>query len=359
MPSLISYTKAAIDAALALKAAVGHTHSTSDVTGLDGILTLKAASSHQHPASDITTGVVSPPRLGTGTPSTATFLRGDGSWQVPSSSGIPGTIVDAKGDLIVATAADTVTRLPVGTNGFILKADSTNANGMVWAADLSMSVNWFDAKGDLIVGAANNASVTIPVGSNGQVLTADSAQSGGVKWSSPVSGGFKYIDPEVNQYVRSPKALPGQTRLGTASGAPSTAKVFIPVNSAYTISEVVMRVSTAGAGGSTVPVRIYAADGTGGRAGTLLATVSGCATGSPGIGIVTTFTGVVVSPPGFWADFGAFTDTNTQVQWLRAPQPGNNLNTSSGQILNDVAVPENGNGSLWLWVPDLAFKRSA
>lgn len=43
------------------------------------------------------------------------------------------TIVDAKGDLIAATAADTVARLAVGTNGQVLTADSTAATGLKWA----------------------------------------------------------------------------------------------------------------------------------------------------------------------------------------------------------------------------------
>ena len=42
-----------------------------------------------------------------------------------------------------------------------------------------------DAKGDLILGTADNSVDRVAVGSNGQVLIADSAQSGGVKWGSP------------------------------------------------------------------------------------------------------------------------------------------------------------------------------
>jgi hypothetical protein len=44
------------------------------------------------------------------------------------------TIVDAKGDLIVGTAADTVARLAAGTNGFVLTANSATGSGLEWAA---------------------------------------------------------------------------------------------------------------------------------------------------------------------------------------------------------------------------------
>lgn len=49
------------------------------------------------------------------------------------SNAIQNAIVDAKGDLISATAADTPARLAVGTNGQVLTADSTAATGLAWA----------------------------------------------------------------------------------------------------------------------------------------------------------------------------------------------------------------------------------
>ena len=54
--------------------------------------------------------------------------------RVPSvEGGIQPTIVDAKGDLIVATAADTVSRIAVGSNDQVLTADSSTSTGVKWA----------------------------------------------------------------------------------------------------------------------------------------------------------------------------------------------------------------------------------
>lgn len=57
----------------------------------------------------------------------------DYSWVAQDdSNAIQNAIVDAKGDLIAATANDTPARLAVGTNGEMLVADSTAATGLDW-----------------------------------------------------------------------------------------------------------------------------------------------------------------------------------------------------------------------------------
>lgn len=58
----------------------------------------------------------------------------DFSWVAQDdSNAIQNAIVDAKGDLISATAADTPARLAVGANGTVLTADSAEATGLKWA----------------------------------------------------------------------------------------------------------------------------------------------------------------------------------------------------------------------------------
>ena len=52
---------------------------------------------------------------------------------------INSTLVDAKGDIVTATAADTVARLAVGANNTVLTADSSTATGLKWATPASGS----------------------------------------------------------------------------------------------------------------------------------------------------------------------------------------------------------------------------
>ena len=82
------------------------------------------------PASGVLTNCTGLPMGGlsaTGTPSSSTFLRGDGAWSAVDQSPLT-----TKGDLYTYDTGNA--RLPVGTDGYYLKADSTAATGLVWAA---------------------------------------------------------------------------------------------------------------------------------------------------------------------------------------------------------------------------------
>jgi hypothetical protein len=62
------------------------------------------------------------------------------------SNAIQNAIVDAKGDLIAASAADTPARLAVGTNGQVLTADSAEATGLKWSSPAATGFNGASAK---------------------------------------------------------------------------------------------------------------------------------------------------------------------------------------------------------------------
>lgn len=97
-------------------------------------------------------------------------------------------IWDAKGDLAVGSGADAADNLTVGSNDQVLVADSAQTLGVKWAAVPGLSgyvpLATIDAKGDLLVGSANDALDNLTVGTNGYVLTADSGETLGVKWAA-------------------------------------------------------------------------------------------------------------------------------------------------------------------------------
>jgi len=174
------------------------------------------------------------------------------SAQSTANAAVPKSVVDAKGDILVASANDTVTRLPVGTNTYLLTADSAEATGLKWAAagggvtavtatapiassggatpvisiaasttavvgavqlsdststtssvlaatptavksayDLAAAAvpkSIVDVKGDLIAATAADTVARLAVGANTYVLTADSVEATGLKWAAPATG---------------------------------------------------------------------------------------------------------------------------------------------------------------------------
>jgi hypothetical protein len=74
------------------------------------------------------------------------------------SNAIQNAIVDAKGDLIAASASDTPARLAVGANGTSLVADSTQTTGLKWGYATDLGVNL--ANGDQSVANASTVILT-------------------------------------------------------------------------------------------------------------------------------------------------------------------------------------------------------
>jgi hypothetical protein len=72
-----------------------------------------------------------------------------------ANAAIAKTIVDAKGDIIAATAADTVARLGVGANNTVLTADSAEATGLKWATPSPSGASWtlLNSGGTALTGA--------------------------------------------------------------------------------------------------------------------------------------------------------------------------------------------------------------
>jgi len=60
--------------------------------------------------------------------------------------------IDAKGDLMVGTHDDNMARLPVGSNGSLLVADSSHTTGMRWDSSVEVTASTFDFGGKALGG---------------------------------------------------------------------------------------------------------------------------------------------------------------------------------------------------------------
>jgi hypothetical protein len=99
--------------------------------------------------------------------------------------------VDAKGDLMVGTAADTAARLAVGTDGHFLTAASGEATGLIYALDPVTDA--VTTKGDIVAATAADTLSRLGVGADTTVLTADALETTGMKWAAPSSGSMTQL----------------------------------------------------------------------------------------------------------------------------------------------------------------------
>lgn len=78
----------------------------------------------------------------------------DTQMKTNADAAIAKSIVDAKGDIIAATAADTVSRLAVGANDTVLTADSSTATGLKWATPAAGGMTLINTGGTTLTGAS-------------------------------------------------------------------------------------------------------------------------------------------------------------------------------------------------------------
>jgi hypothetical protein len=194
------------------------------------------------------------------------------------SAGIPATLLDAKGDLIVASAADTVARLAVGgTNGHVLTVDSAETLGVKWAAAsggvsaigtsaadvLSVSGSDIvadDAGSDKLVFWDDSAGklTHLTLGSNALTIDGTTLKSQPLFPVEPISRGAAHIS-----YIGSATSGNSSSAVNTSGGFVLFAPVYVRKSANYTTYSV--GVSTAGSASSLGKMALYtinAADAT-------------------------------------------------------------------------------------------------
>lgn len=134
------------------------------------------------------------------------------------------TAIDAKGDLVVGTGADTFSRLGVGTNNQVLSADSSTATGLKWA---TVSSGGFT---ELATGSLSGQTTTISSISgsyrNLYIRVEDLVTSGNVnvflRFNSDNATNYRYV------------SMNSRDGTSTGSGADSGLVVATTVNSTGT-----------------------------------------------------------------------------------------------------------------------------
>lgn len=162
------------------------TISQSQVTDLSASLGLKA-----NLASPTFTGTPAAPTAGVGTNDTQIATTAFVNSEIANDA-ILRSVVDAKGDLIVATSNDTPARLAVGTDGYVLTASAAATSGLVWVKatagatgggndqafyenDITITTNYTITAGKNAMTAGpitvnSGATVTVPNGSTWTVV---------------------------------------------------------------------------------------------------------------------------------------------------------------------------------------------
>jgi hypothetical protein len=152
-------------------------------------------------------------------------------WPVPTSTDLVkngATAIEGLGDAIDASLLD----LKGGTTGQVLAKASGTDMDFSWVAIDPLVI--LDAKGDLITATAADTPARLAVGTNAQVLTADSTTATGLKWATASSGLSAATQAEMESASSTAVAVtPARQQYH-----PSAAKAWVQFNgtSTYTIN---------------------------------------------------------------------------------------------------------------------------
>jgi hypothetical protein len=138
-------------------------------------------------------------------------------WQMPTSTDL---VTDLPADFeVFGQAVDTaLVDLKGGTTGQVLsKASNTNMDFTWVTTDDANAIqnSIVDAKGDIVAASANDTPARLAVGTNGQVLTADSTAATGLKWATAATGGMTLINTTTIGSGVSSTSLPASTFTST------------------------------------------------------------------------------------------------------------------------------------------------
>jgi len=193
-------------------------------------------------------------------------------WSVPTSSDLVkngATAIETLGDSIDASLVD----LKGGTTGQVLaKATNTDMDFSWVAQDDSNAIQnaIVDAKGDLIAASAADTPARLAVGANGTVLTADSTQATGLAYTTATTRyPWTSFTPTLNnwtlgngtviakyQQIGKKVSLFFQFTFGSTSSIAASAHFLLPLNAAYVLGNAFW-CNLQDAGTADIPGNVY------------------------------------------------------------------------------------------------------
>jgi len=186
--------------------------------------------------------------------------------RIPSvEGGIQPTLLTAKGDLISATAASTVARLPVGSDAQILVADSTASTGLKWATPSAggkvLQVVQAQTTTSTSISTTTLTDTTItatitPTLATSKILIMVDATAFSEQVANTVFTGWALLRGATNIYNRSTEGGPAITAQGATLVQLNTNNQMIYLDSPATTSATTYKVQAKTVSGTVVYQRV-------------------------------------------------------------------------------------------------------